>query len=173
MRKTQSGFTIIELIVVIALLGILSAVALPRFINVTAEAHIASVEGSGAGFATGIALVRAQVIANGNLGTSTANVSGFGDDTIDVNANGYPVRTSDTGGTPAQLASEADCVAVWEGIQQGGAATVSSAASGFDYEVSRSGDTCTFAYEASGGGNMGIVYDASSGNVTVDSDPNS
>lgn len=41
MRKSQSGFTLIELVVVIAILGILAGFALPRFANLQAQARIA------------------------------------------------------------------------------------------------------------------------------------
>ncbi len=42
-KANQDGFTIVELIVVILLLGILTATALPRFLDVTDEAHDAEV----------------------------------------------------------------------------------------------------------------------------------
>ena len=45
MRKVQQGFTLIELVVVIVILGILAATALPKFVDLTGDANKAAVKG--------------------------------------------------------------------------------------------------------------------------------
>lgn len=58
--RRQSGFTIIEIIIVVIILGLLAATALPRFLNVTEQAEDASIDGIAGGFASAVGLVRGQ-----------------------------------------------------------------------------------------------------------------
>lgn len=71
--KRQQGFTIIELIVVIVVLGILAATAIPRFANVGTEARIASMQGVAGSMNSAKEVIRAKWYAAGSttLGTVT------------------------------------------------------------------------------------------------------
>jgi MSHA pilin protein MshB len=85
-RKTnQKGFTIIELVVVILLLGILTATALPRFMDVTDDAHSAVVSGVIGGLGTGVALFRAQWYVDSQPTTVVAYGS------MQANSKGFPI----------------------------------------------------------------------------------
>lgn len=69
--KKQSGFTLIELVLVIVILGILSAVALPRFSDISSDARIATLEGLAGSVRSAATIARATQLAQG-LGSSTS-----------------------------------------------------------------------------------------------------
>jgi len=88
----QKGFTLIELIVVIVILGLLAATALPRFVNLTGDARLASVEGVAGAIRSAAALARAAYLVQGSTGMTTVQMDG---QAVDVLAGiGYPAGTA-------------------------------------------------------------------------------
>jgi prepilin-type N-terminal cleavage/methylation domain-containing protein len=161
----QKGFTLIELVVVIVILGILAATAAPKFIDLTDDADEAVFLGISAAFKSGVNqvhlawLIRANNKAVQDFIEISDPIAG-GD--LSVNSAGYP---ADTRGTSLTLNSENDCLDVWRAVLDSQDALVTGDDSS-DFEATyNGGNTCTYTYNKKI--SLTVDYDSNSGEVTI------
>ena len=88
MKKAQ-GFTLVELIIVIVILGILAVTAAPKFIDFTSDAQVSAVKGVRGGMASAMQVINAKAAIDGKTTAADQDVNGV---TTDY---GYPEASAD------------------------------------------------------------------------------
>ena len=78
MKVRQTGFTLIELVMVIVLIGVLAAVAIPKFVDLSGDAKQAATNGMAGALASASAINYAARKANATNGAAVANCTDVG-----------------------------------------------------------------------------------------------
>ncbi|ENM5826319.1 type II secretion system protein [Vibrio metoecus] len=92
--KRQGGFTLIELVVVIVILGILAVTAAPRFLNLQGDARNASLQGLKGAMQGAAGIVYGRAALDGNEAVSSGKTVTIGSDTVKL-VWGYPEASVD------------------------------------------------------------------------------
>ncbi len=102
MKQVQRGFTLIELVMVIVILGVLAAVAIPKFVDLKGDAQIAATQGVAGALNSGSAInYAARSVSPTNAATYAVTADAAGCTAVGTNLQGgKPAGYTITGTAP-------------------------------------------------------------------------
>ncbi len=187
--KRNAGFSLVELVVVIVVLGLLAVASLPRFLDVTDSAQKASIECVAGGYATAVLSARAQWEAEQRPralpNNKNSNFVDYDGDFFQLTSSedagsdlrdGYPIAfagdTQPTGASPTAL-TETACVELFANLLQNpptiGTETEADADASIKYSAELVNGNCRYTQRGSNqsASQHYFDYDASKGSVEV------
>jgi len=179
-KKYQyNGFTLIELIIVIVILGLLAIVAAPKFLSVQDDAELVVAKNYAAVLQQEIKFVNARWILNGHS-SRVSNLKGYGDNNLDLNDNGYVlgINKGEPMSAPFNIGQGAKgCAEIWSNVIES-SPSVSHNKDDQDYRSYRSKginnnqSKCTYVLRKLGDtgdqdtGKVRIIYESYTGEVS-------
>jgi len=160
--RSAPGFTLLELILVIVLIGITSVIALPRFLDLQEEAHRSSVDATASSFQDALILANTACVYNEYEGLD--NLPLFGAGNLDFNPNCFP---SSSNGNNSLNVNGNRCIQIWSGLLSPAPPISTPVSDDTDYRAQGGGTTCRYTYRRDTAVLRRIIYDAATGAINV------